>query len=128
VRAQDLVAEARTLLHGAAGPPRGVRPRAVALLARQALELAVVEALRQRAPGAERSSVRARMLCLPSYVSTATAHDAYYLWGALSRACHQHPYELAPTAEELELWCSGVGAVVETLIPTPKDDGNDESQ
>ena len=110
--AEGLLHEARTLLHGTAGPPRGVRPRAVALLGRQALELAVTEALRRRAPGAERSSVRARMLCLPSYVSTATAHDAYFLWGALSRACHQHPYELAPTAEELDGWLSGVERVV----------------
>jgi hypothetical protein len=25
-------------------------------------------------------------------------------WGALSRACHHHPYELAPTVEELAAW------------------------
>ena len=25
-------------------------------------------------------------------------------WGALSRACHHHPYELAPTAAELARW------------------------
>jgi hypothetical protein len=25
-------------------------------------------------------------------------------WGALSRACHHHPYELSPTAGELVTW------------------------
>ena len=115
--AQGLNEEARLLLQRAQGSYPGVWPRAVALLARQALELAVHEALRRRAPGAERASIRARMLCLPSYVSTATAHDAYFLWGTLSRACHQHPYELAPTAQELEDWLSGVEVVTERIAP-----------
>ena len=112
---EGLLEEARRLLHRADGTPRALWPRAVALLARQALELAVSEALARRAPGAERASARARMLCLPSYVSTATAHDAYFLWGTLSRACHQHAYELAPTAAELEDWLGGVERVVQRI-------------
>ena len=31
----------------------------------------------------------------------AQLHEA---WGSLSRACHHHPYELAPTAGELATW------------------------
>jgi cytochrome c5 len=118
VTAQHLIDEARLLLTRDDGLHRGVWPRAVALLARQALELAVDDALRRQAPGAERASIRARMLCLPSYVSTATAHDAHFLWGTLSRACHQHPYELAPTATELDDWLGGVEAVTERIAPS----------
>ncbi len=33
---------------------------------------------------------------------------AYQVWGALSRACHHHSYELAPTAGELEGWITWV--------------------
>lgn len=117
--AERLLEEARLLLRKADGTPRAVWPRAVVLLARQALELAVHDALRRRAPGTERASARARMLCLPSYVSTTTARDAYFLWGTLSRACHQHAYELAPTAPELEDWLSGVDRVVARIAPSP---------
>jgi len=31
----------------------------------------------------------------------AQLHEA---WGSLSRACHHHPYELAPTTGELATW------------------------
>ena len=37
----------------------------------------------------------------------AQLHEA---WGALSRACHHHPYELAPTAGELSGWIEAVEA------------------
>jgi hypothetical protein len=93
----------------------GLWQRTTVFLARQALELAVRDALRLRAPGAERASARAQFLCLPSYVSTPVAHDAAYLWSVLSRACHQHPYELSPTAEELSRWLAAVDGVVRRL-------------
>ena len=35
-----------------------------------------------------------------------------YTWAGLSRACHQHPYELSPTSSELLGWI----ACVEQLI------------
>jgi hypothetical protein len=112
---EALLAQARALLGPTAEPLAGVWPRAVALLGRQALEGAVREALLRRAPGTERASARARLLCLPEYVSTAVAHDASYLWSVLSRACHQHPYELAPTAGELTDWLTGVERVIRRL-------------
>jgi len=36
-------------------------------------------------------------------------------WAALSRACHHHPYELAPTAHELEHWLDAVERLLERL-------------
>ena len=36
-----------------------------------------------------------------------------YAWAGLSRACHQHAYELPPTADELAGWID----TVEQLIP-----------
>jgi len=35
---------------------------------------------------------------------TEVGRDAAAAWTALSRACHHHAYELAPTAAELRTW------------------------
>jgi cytochrome c5 len=118
--ARELLDHARAVLGARQQELVGVWPRAVALLARQALELAIAESLARRAPGAERVSARARLICLPTYVSNAVAHDANYLWGTLSRACHQHPYELAPTVDELARWIEGVERVSSRLTDVPK--------
>ena len=89
-----------------AGPGRSSRAhgwsRVVAVLARHAIE----EALRQywalREPGMERCTWHAQLLCLTAYLSNRElAREAAAAWSDLSRACHHHPYELAPTANEL---------------------------
>ena len=77
-------------------------PRVVAVLARHAIE----EALRQywalREPGMEHCTWHAQLLCLTAYLSNRElAREAAAAWSDLSRACHHHPYELAPTANEL---------------------------
>lgn len=77
-------------------------PRVAAVLARHAIE----EALRQywalREPGMERCTWHAQLLCLTAYLSNRDlAHETAAAWSDLSRACHHHPYELAPTADEL---------------------------
>jgi hypothetical protein len=81
-------------------------PRAAALLARQALELAVAAlwATRPQAAGLGKCSMRSQLLCLTAYLGQDTATRAGYLSAALGRACHFHPYELAPTAAELTGW------------------------
>jgi hypothetical protein len=48
-----------------------------------------------------------------------TAHA----WAALTHACHYHPYELPPTAEELERWLDAVEAVI-TELTSGIDVGN----
>ena len=77
-------------------------PRVAAVLGRHAIE----EALRQywslREPGLERCSGRAQLLCLTVYLRDRDlGRETFSAWSDLSRACHHHPYELAPTAEEL---------------------------
>jgi hypothetical protein len=69
---------------------------------------------RLRAPGIERCSARAQLLCLPFYLSGAEklAESAGYAWAGLSRACHQHPYELPPTSSELLGWLTTVDQLV----------------
>lgn len=106
--AESVLVLARDVQHRRDAELVGVWPRAVAFLGRQALEEAVADVLLTRAQGAERCSARAQLLCLPTYSPTAAALDATYLWGALSRACHHHPYELAPTSEELDRWLAEV--------------------
>jgi hypothetical protein len=76
--------------------------RASALLARQSLETAMDDLWRKRAPIVRQCSTAAQLLVLPSYLrDQEAARDASYAWSALSRACHHHAYELAPTASEL---------------------------
>jgi hypothetical protein len=77
-------------------------PRATALLARQALELAVEEVWEKLSPGSPRISMRARLLCFEEYLEGGLAGEVAYAWTALSNACHFHPYELAPSEVEME--------------------------
>lgn len=80
----------------------GCWARASALLARQSLETAMDDLWRTRAPIVRQCSTAAQLLVLPSYLrDQEAARDAAYAWSALSRACHHHAYELAPTAAEL---------------------------
>jgi len=80
----------------------GCWARASALLARQSLETAMDDLWRKRSPIVRQCSTTAQLLVLPSYLrDQEAARDAAYAWSALSRACHHHAYELAPTAAEL---------------------------
>jgi hypothetical protein len=78
-----------------------VWPRATALLARQALELAVEEVWEKVSPGSRRISMRARLLCFEEYLEDGLAGEVAYAWAALSDACHFHPYELGPSEVEI---------------------------
>jgi hypothetical protein len=61
-------------------------------------------ATKPQAAGLTGSSRRSQLLCLTAYLDEETATRAAYLSAALSRACHYHSYELAPTAAELARW------------------------
>jgi hypothetical protein len=117
VTAEALARHARDVLGRSDADLAGVWQRTAAFLARQALEAAIAKALKARAPGSERCSARAQLLCLPTYVSTDVALESAYLWSVLSRACHQHAYELAPTWDELTMWLERVEAVSAALEP-----------
>jgi hypothetical protein len=107
----------------------GVWPRAATLLARQALEQAMAGLWAGR-PGADALSggtMRSQLLCLTAYVDEDVATRAAYLSAALSRACHYHPYELAPTASELTRWLNETADLVALLRSSagqlPRHDG-----
>jgi hypothetical protein len=124
-----VLANARSLLSRTDEETSGLWPRAVALLGRQSLEIGIGETLARRASGTERTSARAQLLCLPTFAPTDAAHEASYVWFALTRVCHHHPYELAPTADELEDWLEEVEKVlVRIAVPSaaPAHDLSDD--
>ena len=83
----------------------GLWPRTAAVLGRQAIESALRQYWALRQPGLEQCSLHAQLLCLIAYLSKRElARETADAWAALSRACHHHPYELSPTAEELGGW------------------------
>jgi len=50
-------------------------------------------------------SMRTQLICLRTLLGDAElAARAGHAWSSLRRACHHHPYELAPTVAELEAW------------------------
>lgn len=89
--------------------------RAAALLARQALETALADYWRSRAPGVEDINMRAQLNCARLYLAPGLAGDLSYAWHALSRATHHHPYELDPTREELANLLAQCDALLEAL-------------
>lgn len=98
---EELVREARALLDNPTRETVSGWPRAVAILARMALETGLAEYWRRHLPGAERLDMRAQLNCARIELDPQTAGDLAYGWGGLSRATHHHPYELDPTADEL---------------------------
>jgi len=103
--AQDTLETARSLLRKPEARTAGLWPRAAALLARQALEMALDQYWKTKRPGLELCTTHAQLLCLREYWEDKEEAGRIHLaWIALSRACHHHPYELAPTAEELDRW------------------------
>ena len=90
------------------------------MLARRALEEALDELWSKRAPGLERATARAQLVCLPEYLGDrGLAGEIVFTWSALSDACHHHAYELAPTAAELGRWLDAVDRLVKKLESTP---------
>jgi hypothetical protein len=121
VTAADLLADARALLDGPASAAPGGWPRAVALLARQALEKAIEE-FWQADPatsGLPTCTKRTQLTCLPAYLEPGLAREVSYVWAALSNACHYHPYALAPTATELSSWIEVVATLLNAVGSQP---------
>lgn len=100
-----LLDAAEGLLSGGVDKTRGIWPRATAFLIRGALEDALDRYWEVVEPGVQSVSKRAQMLLLPAYVEDPeTLRQVRETWLGLSRACHHHAYELAPTAPELRAW------------------------
>ena len=105
-------ADPRELLEAADGLLRlsnpdtaGLWPRASALLALEALETSLERLWERQSLDFAGCSMRTQLICLRSYLEDAPlASRTSHAWSALSRACHHHAYELAPTAIELQSW------------------------
>ncbi|HEX9203674.1 MAG TPA: hypothetical protein VF964_06910 [Vicinamibacteria bacterium] len=116
---RDLLEIAHGLLGRADPATAGLWPRVSALLARQALEASVVRLWGRRTLDLQGCSMRAQLICLRTYLGDADlAARAGHAWSALSRACHHHAYELAPTAAELRGWFSVVGELIQKVGPS----------
>ncbi len=111
--ARDVLGMAHGLLARADPDTAGLWPRASAVLACRALETTVSRLWERRALDLQLCPMRVQLICLRTYLGDSDlAARAGHAWSALSRASHHHPYELAPTADELRGWLS----VVEELI------------
>jgi hypothetical protein len=106
----QLVAMARDLLQRASPATAGLWPRAAALLARNALEIAVDDYWSRKRIPLDSCPTFPQLICLREYLDDPDlAGRVHHAWNALCRACHHHPYELAPTAGELETLFETVG-------------------
>lgn len=85
--------------------------RMAAWLARSALESGVVRRLEGLGHDTRGASMRSRLTCL-HVLDEERASDAEFAWHRLSGACHQHAFELAPTAGEVRRLIEQVGRVV----------------
>jgi hypothetical protein len=105
------------LLRGAPTSGAGFWPRACAWLLRLALEAAVNELWARERPEVVLVSMRARLLSLHGVraLEPTIPGRAEYLWAALSRTVHHHPYELSPTAAELRGWYQDVRTLADEL-------------
>ena len=118
---EDLLDTAHELLSRPDAKAKGIWPRAAAHLCRQSLEAVLQEFWKKRLPGLEASSMRAQLACLSTYLDDpALSGRIAYTWSALSRACHHHTYELAPTGVELEAWLDTVRALFRNQIRTAR--------
>lgn len=103
--AAELLDMAQQLLERRDAKTAGLWPRAAALLARQALETALDDFWKtKKLEFATHCGRRQQLICLHEYMDPEKAGEIAHAWSALSRACHHHPYELAPTVGELEGW------------------------
>ncbi len=113
----ELLADAMRLIQRPDAATAGIWPRAAALLARQALELAMTAlwTAKPQTAALSRCTIRSQTLCLTAYLDPDTAARAAYLLAALSHACHYHSYELAPTAAELTDWLDQAAEIVSQI-------------
>src|SRR5262245_18237221 len=101
----QLLEHARDLLGRASPRSRGLWPRAAPLLTRQALEQTLDQYWHGKGLRLGECSTTAQLLCLGDYSKDAEfGGELHHTWVALSRACHHHPYEMAPTVGKLERW------------------------
>jgi hypothetical protein len=111
---RELLSLAGRLVGQADPHTAGLWPRAAALLGCRAVEVAAQRLWSRSKVDLHGCSMRVQLVCLRLYLGDPDlAFRASHAWAALRRACHHHPYELAPTAGELRGWLSVVGELVQ---------------
>lgn len=104
----ELLRDARVVLDQSAAIPVGTWGRAVAVLARQAMERSLDDYWTAFDPAMVGvRNTRASFLCLRSCWTDDAAVDGYYSWQLLSRACHYQSYDVEPSAAEVEQLLTG---------------------
>lgn len=102
-----LLGAADRVLSGAVELPRGRGARIAAVLARSALEDIVVERCAAHGIDVAEATMRVRLATLIA-VSDSSAGGLAMAWWNLSRACHQHAYEMAPHHGEVAHWVAAL--------------------
>ena len=116
---QDLLSMARQLLARASPETAGLWPRAAALLGRQALERSIDDYWTARQIPLASLPTLQQLICLREYhAEPELAGRVHHAWNALSRACHHHPYDLPPSAGELQGWLETVEAWLSAAAKT----------
>lgn len=118
---KQLLAHAYSVFEDPPAVLAGRWPRTVALLARQALETSLAELWTKRGVKIGWATERAQLLCLPQVLGDRRlSADAALAWSGLSEACHQHAYDLAPTAGELGAWLDTVDELRRAVAHVPE--------
>ena len=87
------------------GEAEGLWARSAALLIRQALESAMANVLRDRAPGSQAAKFATQLVVLPELLDDPDlGRRAAWAWQRLTVACHADDMRLPPTAGELKAW------------------------
>jgi hypothetical protein len=112
--------EARRLLNESTVGTVSSWPRAAALLARQELEDALFDFWDHHEPELRwTTNMRVKLVCLRFYArEERLAGETAWVWHALTRMTHHHPYELDPTREELASLIKRTDAVCVLLRAT----------
>jgi hypothetical protein len=111
----ELLDEAQSLLENPTREAVSGWPRAVALLARMALESGLREYWREREADIQWLNMRAQLGCARAYLGPTLAGEISYAWSGLSHATHHRPYELDPTVEELRALLMTTERVLDTI-------------
>ena len=92
---------------------RGPWLRATPIVLRQALEEAIGARLRSQV--SDRSSMRAKLLCLSELLGVELGAEAALLWSLLSDGCHYGAYQLDPTVDQLADWTTRTATLIEQV-------------
>lgn len=101
----ELLHAAERLMGTDGSGTKGAWARGAALLTRQAIEVSLAELWSQHSPGLARCPARIQLICLSAAaVDADVARPVRHTWSLLSAACHHHPYDVAPSRDELSQW------------------------